>query len=131
RIATISGTAVNSSSRPITRGFITLATEATQTMVGTSLKPDGSFSFANLAPGEYRVSVQYSASADDSGPFLSPGGPSGTEYASAAVTINCRDVTGLALVTSIGGIAKGRVVFDCGTPPRSVSPASLSLSAAP
>jgi protocatechuate 3,4-dioxygenase beta subunit len=131
RIATISGTAVNSSSRPITRGFITLATEATQTMVGTSLKPDGSFSFANLAPGEYRVSVQYSASADDSGPFLSPGGPSGTEYASAAVTINGRDVTGLALVTSIGGIAKGRVVFDGGTPPRSVSPASLSLSAAP
>ncbi len=131
RIATISGTAVNSSGRPITRGFITLATEATQTMVGTSVKPDGSFSFANLAPGEYRVSVQYSPSADDNGPFLGPGASSGTEYASAAVTINGRDVSGLALVTSTGGIAKGRVVFDGGTPPRSVSPASLSLSAAP
>jgi Carboxypeptidase regulatory-like domain len=133
RIASISGTAVNSSGKPITRGFISLATlsDGAQTMVGTSLKPDGSFSFANLSPGDYRVSVQYAPSADDSGPMLISGAPSGTEYASAAVTINGRDVTGLALVTSTGGIAKGRIVFEGGTPPRSVSPASLSLSAAP
>lgn len=132
RIASISGTAVNSSGKPITRGFISLAalSDGAQTMVGTSLKPDGSFSFANLAPGDYRVSVQYSPSADDS-PIVMSGGPPGTEYASAAVTINGRDVTGLALVASSGGNAKGRIVFEGGTPPRSVSPASLSLSAAP
>src|SRR5262245_35386522 len=115
RIATISGTAVNSSGKPITRGFISLATLSdggqAMGMMGTSLKPDGSFSFANLAPGDYRVSVQFSPSADDS-PIIMSGGPAGSEYASAAVTINGRDVTGLALVTSTGGVAKGRIVFD-------------------
>jgi len=132
RIASISGTAVNSLGKPITRGFISLATlsDGAQTMVGTSLKPDGSFSFANLGPGEYRVSVQFSPSPDD-GPMLMSGGPAGTEYASAPVTINGRDVTGLALVTSIGGVAKGRIMFDGGSPPRSTSPAALSLLAAP
>jgi len=136
RIATISGTAVNSSGKPITRGFISLATLSDggqgMGMVGTSLKPDGSFSFANLAPGDYRVSVQFSPSADDSPSILSGGGgaAAGTEYASAPVTINGRDVAGLALVTSTGGVAKGRIVFDGGSPPRTTSPAALSLSAA-
>ncbi len=135
RIATISGTAVNASGKPITRGFISLATMIDggqpMGMVGTSLKPDGSFSFANLAPGDYRVSVQFSPSPDDGPIVMSSGGAAGTEYASAPVTINGRDVTGLALVTSIGGVARGRVVFEGGSPPKSTSPAALSLSGVP
>jgi hypothetical protein len=133
RIATISGTAASSTGKPINRGFITLASMsegAMQMAVGTSLKPDASFSFANLAPGEYRVGVQYSPSADDGAPVV-PGGASGTEYASVAVTMSGRDVTGLALVTSTGGIARGRIVFEGGPPPRSASPTTLNLSAAP
>ena len=57
RIATISGTAVSSSGRPITRGLLMLTSNiggANMMSMGTSLKPDGSFLFSNVSPGEYR-----------------------------------------------------------------------------
>jgi len=133
RVATISGTAVNSAGKPINRGFISVTSfsESGGPMgFGTQLKPDGSFQFTNVAAGEYRVSVQYSPSADDNMMPGPPGSASGTEYASVAVNVAGRDVTGLSLVTATGGSARGRITFDGGTP-RSASPAPLMVSAVP
>jgi hypothetical protein len=132
RVATISGVATNSAGRPINRGFITLVSfnESGASMgFGSQLKPDGSFSLTSVSPGEYRVSVQYTPDSDGSGsPF--GGGPPGTEYASVPLTIAGRDVTGLTLVTTTGGSAKGRVTFEGGLPP-AVSPAAINVNAVP
>ncbi len=132
RVATISGTAVNSSGKPINRGFISIGSfsESGGPMgFGTQLKPDGSFQFTNVAAGEYRISVQYAPSADDNVPIV-PGSSPGTEYASVAVTVAGRDVTGISLVTAVGGSARGHITFEGGIP-RSVSPAPLMVSAVP
>lgn len=129
RVATISGTARNASGTPISRGMISLFTRAESGMmsgVGTAIKPDGSFTFANVAPGRYEVRVQYSRVEDAAGGMGMPGGP-GMEYASIPLTISGADVTGLELVTSPGGTVRGRVVFEGGRVPASLSPASLQL----
>ena len=77
----------------------------------------------------YRVSVQYTPDSDGGGsPF--GGGPPGTEDASVPLTIAGRDVTGLSLITTVGGSAKGKVTFE-GHTPGSVSPAAISVSATP
>jgi len=132
RVAVISGNATNSAGKPINRGFITLISygeSGAQMGFGSQLKPDGSFSFTSVAPGEYRVSVQYTPDSDGNGnPFA--GGPPGTEYASVPLTITGRDVTGLTLVTTLGGSAKGKLTFE-GSTPASVSPAAISVGAAP
>jgi len=132
RVATISGTAVNASGKPINRGFISVSSfsESGGPMgFGTQLKPDGSFQFTNVAAGEYRIAVQYSPSADDN-VMIGPGSFAGTEYASVAVTVAGRDVTVVSLVTATGGSARGRITFEGGMPP-SVSPAPLMVSAPP
>ena len=57
RIATVSGTAVSSSGRPINRGFLGLASTVggmPMMSLGTQLKPDGTFQFSNVTPGDYR-----------------------------------------------------------------------------
>jgi len=132
RVAVISGTATNSAGKPINRGFITLISygeSGAQMGFGSQLKPDGSFSFTSVSPGEYRVAVQYTPDSDGGGsPF--GGGLPGTEYASVPVTIAGRDVTGLALVTTTGGSAKGKITFE-GNAPGSVSPAAISVGAVP
>jgi hypothetical protein len=93
RVAVISGNATNSAGKPINRGFITLISygeSGAQMGFGSQLKPDGSFSFTSVSPGEYRVSVQYTPDSDGNGnPF--GGGPPGTEYASVPLTITGRD----------------------------------------
>ncbi len=132
RVATVSGTAVNSAGKPINRGFISVTSFGDGGMpmgFGTQLKPDGSFQFTNVAAGEYRISVQYTPSQDD-GFLLAPGSLPGTEYASLPVTVAGRDITGLSLITATGGSASGRITFEGGTP-AAASPAPLTISAIP
>ena len=131
RVATISGSAVSSSGRPITRGMLMLSTSAggaTMTTMGTSLKPDGTFLFSNIAPGDYRIQVQHTPNPDEVMLLSSSGGP-GSESGSVSVTVTGSDITGLSIVTSPGATATGRIVFEGGKPP--IAPAALNVSAAP
>jgi hypothetical protein len=94
--------------------------------MGTSLKPDGSFLFSNVAPGEYRVQVQHSPNQDE--PIMSS--LTATEIGSAVVNVAGRDVTGLTIVTSPGGTAAGKIVFEgAANPP--MNPAALNVVGAP
>jgi hypothetical protein len=132
RIATISGTAVSSSGRPITRGFLMLASNVggpNMMTMGTSLKPDGSFLFSNVTPGDYRVQVQFTPTADE---IMVLGGNSapGSESGSVAVTVTGSDITDLTIVTSPGATASGRVVFEGAARPP-ITPAALNISAMP
>ncbi len=132
RIATISGTAVSSSGRPITRGFLMLASNiggANMMTMGTSLKPDGSFLFSNISPGEYRIQVQFTPNVDEV-VVLSSSGTPGSESGSVSVTVTGNDITGLTLVTSPGATASGRVVFEGAAKPP-VAPAALNVTATP
>jgi Carboxypeptidase regulatory-like domain len=129
RIATISGTAVSSSGKPIVRGMLMLTAmpQGTSMMsMGTSLKPDGSFLFSNVAPGEYRVQVQHSPNQDE--PIMSS--ITATEIGSVVVNVTGRDVSGLTVVTSPGATATGKIVFDGPTTPP-VTPAAFNLVGAP
>jgi len=132
RIATISGTAVSSSGRPITRGILMLSSNvggANMMTMGTQLKPDGSFLFSNVSPGDYRIQVQHTPNADEV-VVLSSGGAPGTESGSVAVSVTGNDVTGLTIVTSPGATASGRVVFEGAAKPP-ITPAALNINAPP
>jgi Carboxypeptidase regulatory-like domain len=132
RIATISGTAVNSSGRAISRGVLMLTSNfggANMMSMGTSLKPDGSFLFSNISPGEYRIQVQYTPNPDEVVVF-SGGGAPGSEVGSVSVTVTGNDITGLTLVTSPGATASGRIVFEGGAKP-TIAPAALNAGTMP
>jgi Carboxypeptidase regulatory-like domain len=132
RVATISGTAVNSSGRAITRGMLMLASNfggASMMSMGTSLKPDGSFLFSNVSPGEYRIQVQYTPNPDEVVVF-SGGGAPGSEVGSVSVTVTGNDITGVTLATSPGATASGRIVFEGGTKP-TFAPAALNAGTMP
>ena len=132
RVATISGTAVSSSGRPVTRGLLMLSSNvggANMTTMGTSLKPDGSFLFSNISPGDYRIQIQHTPNADDA-VIISTGGGPGTETGSVAVTVTGSDITGLTIVTTPGASASGRVVFE-GTAKPAFAPAALNVTATP
>jgi carboxypeptidase family protein len=132
RIATISGTAVSSSGRAITRGILMLSSNvggANMMTMGTQLKPDGSFLFSNVSPGDYRIQVQHTPNADEV-VVLSSGGAPGTESGSVSVSVTGNDVTGLSIVTSPGATASGRVVFEGAAKPP-ITPAALNITAPP
>jgi hypothetical protein len=97
---------------------------------------DGTFSFSNVAPGQYTVSAR--ATIRDTDPTLaSPpnapngrgrgafGGPGGRGpgvissvlWASADVTVNGQNITGLALALAAGMSVSGRVEFRGGSVP--------------
>jgi len=130
RIATVSGTAVSSSGRPIDRGFLSLVSTVggmPMMSLGTQLKPDGTFQFSNVTPGDYRLQVQHSPNSD--GPMISTSAPN-SEFGSVAVTVSGQDVTGLSIVTSPGGTASGRIVFEGASKPPA-APTALNISAVP
>jgi hypothetical protein len=130
RIANISGRAVSASGKPIFRGMLMLGSlgtsGSTPTMIGTSLKPDGTFLFSNITPGEYRVQVQHSPNSDE----MIISSQTATEFGSVSVTITDRDVTDLVVVTSAGARASGRVIFEQDAKPP-IAPQALNLVAVP
>jgi hypothetical protein len=100
RTARITGTAVDTAGRPMMGMVMSVPRgDSMMMMFGppSQIKPDGSFSIGGLAPGSYVLQT--------------PGGPDG-EYASAEVTINGDDVSGIRLVGSKPSKATGRVVVD-------------------
>jgi hypothetical protein len=102
---------------------------ANMVSMGTSLKPDGSFLFSNVSPGEYRVQVQHTPNADEV-VVLGSGGAPGTESGSVSLTVTGNDITGLTIVTSPGATASGRVIFEGAAKPP-IAPAALNINATP
>ena len=131
RIASVSGTAVSSSGRPIDRGFLSLVSSVAgmpMMSLGTQLKPDGSFQFSNVTPGEYRIQVQHAPSADGL-PVMSTSAPN-AEFGSVTITVTGQDISGLSIVTAPGATASGRIVFEGAAKPP-IAPSALTLLAVP
>lgn len=113
RMARIRGRALNSRGEPVGRSMLMLAPADPMMNVAFSVNmanamvgPDGSFQFANVAPGRYNLNVR---------PVGMPG--ANDEFAVVPVTVGNEDIDNLFVTTSLGATAKGAVTTDDGTAP--------------
>lgn len=113
RMARIRGRALNSRGEPVGRSMLMLAPADPMMNVAFSVNmanamvgPDGSFQFANVAPGRYNLNVR---------PMGMPG--ANDEFAVVPITVGNEDIDNLLVTTSLGATAKGIVTTDDGTAP--------------
>jgi hypothetical protein len=129
RTARISGTVFNSEGKPLANGFVTLGENMRGPGVvmfmgggGSRVRPDGSFTISNVAPGEYLLEAR------TMGMGGGRGGRDEAEFAAVPVTVAGDDIAGLSIVTSSGATVLGTITFDQGAEP-SFPPASVQLVA--
>jgi hypothetical protein len=102
--ARISGTAIDASGRPMYRATVMAIQSLGVTGgVGGPVGTDGSFTLNNLAPGDYTIKV-------------SPNSGDSQEVATAKVSINGEDVTGLVLIAQKPAQLRGRIVLEASGP---------------
>ncbi len=113
RMARIRGRALNSRGEPVGRSMLMLTPadpmmnmNFTVNMSNAMVGPDGSFQFANVAPGRYNLNVR---------PMGMPG--ANEEFAVLPVTVGNEDIDNLLVTTTLGATAKGLVTTDDGTAP--------------
>jgi Carboxypeptidase regulatory-like domain len=113
RMARIRGRALNSRGEPVARTMLMLA--PADPMMGMSIGmnmsnamvgPDGSFQFANVAPGRYNLNVR---------PMGMPG--ANEEFAVMPITVGNEDIDNVMVTTALGATAKGVVTTDDGSAP--------------
>ena len=94
-------------------------------LLPTRPKPDGSFSFNGVSPGQYVV-VATTGAAGRGAP------PTSGLWATSEVSVNGADVSGVALSLQPGMTFSGRVVFDgtTATPPADLTTVRVSLAPA-
>ena len=118
RTARVTGTAFSSTGEPM-QGLAMIPSYRSSPIatdsVGARTRPDGSFEFANVSPGEYVVqAARQRANQSTEG-----------EFGAQLVTVNGVDVSGLEIHMSAGSSISGRFVFEDGTPP---APRGFELS---
>jgi hypothetical protein len=113
RAAKVSGTAVDSQRRPFARVGLTeevrgLGFASFGGGPSASVAADGSFTIANVPPGEYTIS----ASRREGDPLGSP------EVALATIFVDGTDLDNVNLLGSAGGTVRGRLIVEAETPPK-------------
>lgn len=117
RTVRVTGTVVDSQGQRVRGGFINLMEASGGSggfMMGSAgggpVRPDGSFTLANVVPGSYTLSVRGGMSED-------------AEFAQVPITVGNEDLSGVNLVTGRGAALTGRVAIAAG------SAGNLSLTA--
>ncbi len=105
RTARVTGTAVDSTGKPLS-GAVVMMMQRTGAsiggMSGGQVKPDGTFTLSNIAPGDYVIqAISPSIAFGDSG-----------EWASAQITVAGDDITGLQLMGAKSVTVSGRLIVD-------------------
>jgi hypothetical protein len=135
RMSRISGIVRHSDGRPPAGSMVSLRPSYTTggEMGGwgnSNVMPDGSFSFANVPPGEYVLEVippremfvaQPGAVSRQGEPATSP------EFARVPIAVGGTDVAGLVITTRPGITVSGHVVFQSKMPPRNPDAAPLRV----
>lgn len=110
RTARISGTALDSTGKPLAGESVSVRQEisgpGTVMMFSTSgstIRPDGSFTINNVAPGEYFIEVRTRSAVEP-------------ESGSVAVSVTGEDISGLSIVTTRGATVRGTIAFEGGIP---------------
>jgi hypothetical protein len=131
RAARVSGTLRQSNGTPSIGTRLTLRpVNSFGTPRETGSLPDGSFGFANVAPGDYQLDAFPPLGPPRAGrdPGLGPDSPLPVrELLTTTLSVVGDDIVGLTLVTTLGGSVRGLVSFDSGVPPQDLSPAALML----
>ena len=121
RLARMSGTATDADGKPMAGAIVVVMMRSGASISSTSgaqVKPDGTFTVANLAPGDYMIqAITPSAIADMSG------------WASGQVTVAGEDITGVMLTGMRSTTGAGHVVISGGA--TSLPIASIRLMATP
>ena len=125
RTARVSGTALDSQGQPL-RGTVMAQSNGAELLntIPGPIRPDGSFVINGLTPGSYTLQL------------LLQNGPNGNfgaadaEYASANVTIDGSDVTGIRLVPIKPSTIAGRIIIGSGDA-SALRPSSLRIGAFP
>ncbi len=134
RIASISGTVVNSEGKPLGNTMVMMTTPSMASgsplsSAGLS-KPDGTFVISNVPPGDYVLQTISAADVQAVASSGSTGDIRSREMAVLPITVTGADVTGVTLITGPTGTLRGRVAFEGGTP-AGVTAAAVLLSAVP
>jgi len=121
RLARMSGTAIDADGKPMGGAVVVVMMRAGASISntsGTQVKPDGTFTVANLAPGDYMIqAITPSALTDMSG------------WASGQVTIAGEDVTGVLVTGSRPTTGTGRVIVNGDA--KSLPPSAIHMMATP
>ena len=123
RTAKVSGTAVNAQGKPMVNGMVMVMQREASGMgmsSGGQIKPDGSFTVTGLAPGDY---VLRANAMNTGGPML--------EIATATVTVNGEDVSGVQLAVAKMVSGTGRIVVRDPAAAQTLKPTGLRVMAQP
>jgi hypothetical protein len=129
RLATISGVAVDAQGQPLDRGFVQVMPRGGGIFLGGGggpLRPDGTFTIANVPPGQYTVRANVPRNAP--GPGTPPAPP---DFSVAVVAVNGEDVTGVRLTPVLPVTVSGRVSFDDAGAAQSLKPSAIRVMAQP
>jgi len=123
KLARVSGTAVDSEGKPFANGLVLLLQKNNGVpSIGSNgqLRPDGTFSISNVAPGDYSLRIAGTSS---------PGGAASTDYLQADLSITGEDVSDVRLVGVKSPKVTGRIIPPPGQ--TNTNFASLQLLALP
>ena len=143
RLAKITGIVLGTDGKPVSGAVITLAPQS-RDQFGFSMpssartSQEGAFTLSSVAPGDYVLqanSMQITTTTSEGGRMVmfrtfDGGGPGeNTEFGSLPLSVAGEDILNIVLVTAKGGSATGRVTFEDGARPSSVT--GIRISAAP
>ncbi len=142
KLAKITGTVISSDGKPVEGSMINAVPRNAEgigmMMMAGNARTDknGNFTIPNLAPGEYTLqsrSMQFMTTGSGDNMMFTAriGGDSGAEAetGSLPVTVGGEDLSNVVIVTSKGATASGRVIFEDGSKPTSIT--SIRVSAGP
>jgi protocatechuate 3,4-dioxygenase beta subunit len=149
RLAKISGIVINSDGKPA-EGTMVSASPVNKSgevalmglgALSARTSKQGAFTITNVAPGDYMLNVRglQVMTSTDGGSMTrmvftatvvgGPGGGSDSEFASVPVSVAGEDLPNVTIVTTRGGTATGRLVFDGGTRPANAKDIRIMASA--
>ena len=131
RMATVSGTLTTANGKPAPMGMVMLrdtSAGASMTSMTPGMVRDGVWTISGVTPGQYELVAQGFSDLQRLEAVAVTGSTAGIvrEFATQPLTVSGDDIKGIALVTTTGGSAKGRIRFDGGQPP-ATPPAGFSV----
>lgn len=113
RLVTLSGTAANSEGQLVKAGMVRLVDpHAASPTAGTAgmIRPDGTWTIASVAPGEYRLIAQMLRGTFED--VAATGTATFPESVQMTISVGAEDLSGIALVTAKGNTIRGDVKWE-------------------